>query len=388
MNRVKLFYFLFFAAAATLSPYLVLYYESLGLSGVQIGLLTGIVPLVVMVSNTFWGAAADASRRHRAVVLLAIAGAWISVLVMSRAASLAALLPIVVLYAFFGAPVGSLMDNSVVTQLGERKADYGRIRLWGSVGWGVSAFVMGPILQRAGLEWAFYGYLAVMAVVFLYSFAVPIVGAERTAPFRAGLGVLVRDGRFIALMVMALVYGVSIAMLLNYLFLHMNAMGASETLMAWTMVMATISEVPFLFLSGRIITRFGINRIIAIAFLLMAVRAFVYAFMPAPWWVLPVNLLLGGPTFALFWAGGVAEANRIAPVGLGATAQGALGSVMFGLGSAAGNFLGGAVFERYGGPVLMQAVGWVLAAALAVFVAVRLWPRHAAPVAVEKGPSR
>ena len=100
------------------------------------------------------------------------------------------------------------------------------------------------------------------------------------------------------------------------------------------------------------------------------------------------NLLLGGPTFALFWAGGVAEANRIAPVGLGATAQGALGSVMFGLGSAAGNFLGGAVFERYGGPVLMQAVGWVLAAALAVFVAVRLWPRHAAPVAVEKGPSR
>lgn len=383
MNKVKVFYFLFFAAAAALSPYLVLYYESLGLNGVQIGLLTGIVPLVVMVSNTFWGATADATRRFRAIVLIAIAGAWLSVLIMTRAVTLATLLPIVVVYAFFGAPVGALMDNSVVTLLGERKAEYGRIRLWGSVGWGVSAFIMGPILQRAGLEWAFYGYLAAMAVVFAYSFFVPIVGGERTASFRAGLGVLLRNGRFLGLLAMALIYGISIAMLLNYLFLHMSAMGASETLMAWTLVVATISEVPFLFLSGRIISRYGINRIIAVAFLLMAVRAFIYAFMPAPWWVLPVNLLLGGPTFALFWAGGVAEANRVAPSGLGATAQGALGSVMFGLGSATGNFLGGAVFERYGAPVLMQAVGWVLTITLVIFIVARLAPRRASRLALE-----
>jgi len=384
LNKAKLFYFIFFAAVATLAPYLVLYYESLGLTGVQIGLLTGVVPLVVMVSNTFWGAMADATRRYRLIVLLAIAGVWVSVAVMSRAVTLAALLPIVVVYAFFGAPIGSLMDNSVVIQLGERKADYGRIRLWGSVGWGFSAFIMGPILQRAGLEWAFYGYLATMAVVFVYSFYVPIAGGERTASFRAGLRVLVGDGRFLVLLLMALVYGVSLAMLLSYLFLHMSAMGASKSLMAWTIVLATVSEVPFLFLSGRIISRYGINRIIAVAFLLMVARAFIYAFMTAPWWVLPANLLLGGPTFALFWAGGVAEANRLAPPGLGATAQGALGSVMFGLGSAAGNFLGGIVFDRYGGAALMQSVGWVLAVTLAVFVVVRLRPRPAAPVVAEE----
>jgi PPP family 3-phenylpropionic acid transporter len=304
---------------------------------------------------------------------------------MSRAAGLASLLPLVVLYAFFGSPIGSVMDNSVVTQLGDRKADYGRVRLWGSVGWGVSAFVMGPVLERAGLGWAFTGYLAAMAILFLYSFVVPIVGAERSASFTAGARVLARNGRFLGLMIMALVYGISIAMLLNYLFLHMSAMGASETLMAWTLVLATISEVPFLFLSGRIITRYGINRIIAVAFLLMAIRAFIYAFMPAPWWVLPVNLLLAGPTFALFWAGAVAEANRLAPSGLGATAQGALGSVMFGLGAAAGNFLGGAVFDRYGGAPLMQAVGWALTLTLVIFVALRLRPRRrGARLAVEE----
>lgn len=386
MNRQKLFYFIYFGAAATLSPYLVLYYESLGLTGTQIGLLTGIVPLVTLFSSTLWGAVADASRRYRGVVLLAIAGLWVSALLMTRVVGIEGLLATVVLFAFFGAPVGSLMDNSVVTQLGERKNEYGRIRLWGSVGWGFSAFIMGPVLERAGLEWAFYGYLAVMGVLFLYTLTVPIVGTERTASFKAGLRVLLGDGRFLGLLVMALIFGISLGMSLNYLFLHMSAMGASETLMAWTLVMATISEVPFLFLSGRIISRYGINRIIAVAFLLMATRAFIYAFMPAPWWVLPVNLLLGGPTFALFWAGAVAEANRLAPPGLGGTAQGALGSVMFGLGSAAGNFFGGIIFERYGAPPLMQSVGWLLAITLVVFVALRLAPRRHVPDVAIKEP--
>ncbi|MCK7519702.1 MAG: MFS transporter [Ignavibacteriales bacterium] len=39
------FYFLYFAAMASLLPFFVLFYQSLGFSGAQIGLLTGIPPL-------------------------------------------------------------------------------------------------------------------------------------------------------------------------------------------------------------------------------------------------------------------------------------------------------------------------------------------------------
>ena len=44
MNKAKLFYFIFYAAMAALSPFLTLYYQSLGLSGTQIGLLAGLGP--------------------------------------------------------------------------------------------------------------------------------------------------------------------------------------------------------------------------------------------------------------------------------------------------------------------------------------------------------
>jgi predicted MFS family arabinose efflux permease len=59
---------------------------------------------------------------------------------------------------------------------------------------------------------------------------------------------------------------------------------------------------------------------------------------------------------------------------------------MFGLGSAAGNFFGGIIFERYGAPPLMQSVGWLLAITLVVFVALRLAPRRHVPDVAIKEP--
>ncbi len=49
-------YFLYFTAAAALIPFVVLYYQSLGFSGAQIGLLAGMAPLIAMVGATLFAA--------------------------------------------------------------------------------------------------------------------------------------------------------------------------------------------------------------------------------------------------------------------------------------------------------------------------------------------
>ena len=384
MNKAKFFYFIFFAAAAAMAPFLTLYYQSLGLTGTQIGLLAGTLPLVSMISGSLWSAVADASGRHRAVLLLAIGGAWLAVVGLIRADGLATLLPAVLLQVAFAAPIAPLIDSSVVALLGERQAEYGRVRLWGSVGWGVSALFLGPLLERAGLVYAFYVYLVLQAVVFALSFGMPLGAGRRQAPFRAGLRELLGNGRFLTLLLTAIVYGMSLSMILSYLFLHMRDMGAGESLMGLSLTVATITEVPFLFLSGRLLRRFGPSRLIAAALGLMALRAFGYAWMPAPWWVLVFHLL-NGPTYALFLAAGVAEAARVAPAGLGATAQGAFSSAMMGLGMALGNLLGGIFYDQIGAPAMFRAVGWLLLTMLVAFVVLRRWTQVSPVVAVGEG---
>jgi PPP family 3-phenylpropionic acid transporter len=91
--------------------------------------------------------------------------------------------------------------------------------------------------------------------------------------------------------------------------------------------------------------------LISIALLLFAIRALLYSLIHVPWLALLIQLL-HGPTFSLMWVAGVSYADKIAPPGREATAQGLFAGVMLGIGSAAGAFVGGLLYE-YAGPLIM-----------------------------------
>lgn len=373
----KAVYALYYAAVACLVPFMTLYYQQKGLNGTQIGVLAGIIPLITLGSSPFWSGIADATRRHKPVLLLTIAGLWAAVLLLFFVDGFPAMLGAVVLYAVFVGPIVPLVDNAVMNLLGERKAEYGRVRVWGAIGWGVAATALGPVLERAGLAWSFYGFLAFMALCFVAATTLPMsISADtvRTA-YRAGLGILLSQRRFLLLLFIALIYGVGMGILLSYQFLYLEELGASRTLMAMTLTLSTLSEVPFWFYSGPLMARFGVNRMIAFALAATIIRFFALAVMGAPWLALPISLL-HGPSFAVMWAAGVADADAAAPAGLGATAQGLFSGALLGLGSALGGFIGGPAYEAIGFERLFAILGWLTVGALAVFVAARMTQRR------------
>jgi MFS family permease len=75
--------------------------------------------------------------------MLAMGAALAVVFALSHAATFLWLLPLVMAYAFVSAPIIPLVDNSVLEMLGTQRAEYGKVRLWGSVGWGVVATLIG-----------------------------------------------------------------------------------------------------------------------------------------------------------------------------------------------------------------------------------------------------
>lgn len=381
-TRPKAVYALYYAALACLVPFMTLYYQQKGLSGAQIGILAGIIPLITLGSSPFWGGIADATRRHRAVLLLTIGGLWASVLLLYFVSGFPAMLAAVILYAVFVGPIAPLVDNAVLSILGERRAQYGRVRVWGAFGWGGAALLLGPVLQRAGLAWAFYGFLAFMALCFVAATRLPMAATAVAgrAAYRAGLGILLRKGRFRLLLFVALIYGVGLGVMLSYQFLYLEQLGASRTLMSLTLTAATLSEVPFWFLSAPLMARFGVNKLIAFGLAVGVLRLFALALMGAPWLALPIALL-HGPSFAVLWAAGVADADTAAPTGLGATAQGLFSAAVNGLGSALGGFIGGPAAEVIGFAQLFTILGWLTTGALVVFVAARMI-RRARPRAI------
>lgn len=376
-SRPKAVYFFYFAALAALVPYMSLYYQDNGLTPTQIGILSGLIPLGTWISSPFWSGIADARQRHRAVLLLTIAGLWVSVLVLFFAGSFTGFLVSILAYSFFVGPIVPLVDNAVMSILGKNKSGYGRVRLWGSLGWGISATLLGPVLERAGLDWAFYGFLAFMAINFIASARLPINIATTTRQaYSAGIGVLVRNGRFLLLLMAALVFGITIGVLISYQFLFLEELGASRSLMAWSLTVITLSEIPFWFISSWLLRRFGTSKMIAFALAAATIRNLATGAMTNPWLILPISLF-HGPSFAVLYSAGVADADDAAPAGLGATAQGLFSGMLSGLGAALGGFLGGPLSEIIGFAALFTALGWMSLGMLVIFVGARVLPRRA-----------
>jgi hypothetical protein len=66
------------------------------------------------------------------------------------------------LFAIFNAPIPAFADSATMAMLGDEKEMYGRVRLGGTIGFGIAAILTGIIIQSNGIQWAFWGYAAFM----------------------------------------------------------------------------------------------------------------------------------------------------------------------------------------------------------------------------------
>ena len=165
---------------------------------------------------------------------------------------------------------------------------------------------------------------------------------------------------------MVFIGGMSFSVITNFLFLHMQSLGASTTLMGLSLTAATVSELPILYFSGWLLERWKAHGLLAAAIFMLCIRLFSYSLVTAPWLVLIIQLL-HGPTFSAIWVAGVSYADNIAPTGLGATAQGIFAGVLLGLGSGTGAVLGGRIYENLGAITMFQVFSLLAFAALALF---------------------
>lgn len=365
--RVKTVYFLFYAAWATLIPFLPLYYKRLGFTGGEIGILASIMPLVTLIGAPVWGGIADATRRHRAVLLGVMVGVMAAVAVLTQARTFWLLAALVAAYAFFNSPIIPLIDNAVMAMLGERRSAYGRLRLWGAVGWGITAPLAGWLAARFGPAAPFGVYLLLMAMTIFSTRGLEVERGEMAGRYWQDVGKLLRDRRWWFFLMVVFLGGVAASTVNNYLFLYMDELRAPETLMGLALSMATISEVPGLFFANRLVQRLGARGMLMMALFAYIARLLLYSISAQPWQVLATQLL-HGLTFAAIWAAGVSYVHEIVPPGLGATGQGLFNATLMGVGGIVGAIAGGILLDAFGGATMYRIVALVLAAGAAVFL--------------------
>src|SRR4051794_5250745 len=357
-TAVRLSYFFDYAAAAALIPFASIYYRSLDFSPQQIGLLLGIPLLTSVLATPAWGAVADATHRHRAVMMIAVSGAAVGAALIPLSTTFAVVAVLAFMQAAMFAPVNSLLDHGALTLLGSRTEHYGRLRVWGTIGWGVSAPLVGWVVAVGGPRWIFPIYVALMAALVVVAVRLPVAARPPLERFRTRIRVLSRNPSLWAFLAVAFLGGIGMSMINAYLPLYLNGMDATG-LVGVALLIATISELPVMMMGPALLRRLGPGRAFILALVLYGMRGLALSLVGSAWAVLALQLL-HGPTFALMWVSGVTLARRLGPEGLGAVAQGLFTSTSNGLGGALGAVLGGRLYAHGGAATTFRGAAIVL----------------------------
>jgi MFS transporter, PPP family, 3-phenylpropionic acid transporter len=368
MRPARTFYFLYYAALAALMPYLAIYFASRGLSGVEIGLLTSLLPLVTMLGAPFWTEIADATGRHRTVLVAVIGVVLLAAFGLSLATHVVPLALLTALLAFHLAPAMPLLDHAVLEALGDRAHAYGRQRVWGALGWAASAPLAGWLTSEFGLSWAFFLFLGVMPWVAVVATRVPYAASAPTRRVGGGLALVLRDPRWIPFLLTGFAGGVGLALVSYYLPLHLRDLGASYRLIGAAVAVPALSEIPFMVFGGMLLAVVGPRRMLIVAVASMALRLLLSGIITDHVALAAVQFL-HGPSFGVLWIAGVAYARELAPLGSRAAAQGLFTAVTGGLGGFAGSLLGGVTYGALGGgATFLLAAGFTAVAALLLLV--------------------
>lgn len=348
MRRASLAYVVLFLAVGSWSPFAGPYYQSLGLSLRQIGLLASLSAGVGLVFGPVWGSIADRFRGSRGLMPVAALIAASSALVLALIGSSPAI-PVAAAGMAIGLNgVGPLLDARSMELVGEDRGRYAHLRLWGSASWMVAAPIAGLLLVHrdasgaysyAGCLYALAPLLVVTAVVLLSLAGRPAASVKAVGILRAP-GRVLRDRTIALFLVGLLASGTALTTTLAFSSIYLQGLGASPEQLGLASSLGAVLEVPTMLLFPRLVRRFGLGRLIVVGAMVLAAREAGTFILTDPTLLIALAFVQG-LGYALLLVGGVTFVSRHAPAGTAATAQGILGAVMYGLASIIGGSVGG-----------------------------------------------
>lgn len=410
-GSIRLHYLLAYAILGAYMPYLPVFLgRDLGMPDRQIGWIAGMYGMAVILSPPVVTYLADRRFSGRTLIGLAYVLTGCALLALAFASGFVAVLLISVAFSMVYTPMFALLDgltfsaSAAARQGGLPVPPYDRIRVWGSLGFMVPAFVLffalraGAASGRAAIfAAAVAAGLGLLCVPFLPRIAphgspagapvpetsltaalipgapVPADSSPEVLPDATAWAVLRRSPTRDLLIPLGLLFA-SIAVFYGFYARLVLEVGIDPSWVGLVMNLGVLSELPFMLAAGPLLRRFSLRSLIIFGAACLAVRMLLLATVPDPR-VTIASQLLHGPVVVAIYLIPPMYLNLKAPANARNSVQGLYAMICFGvarlLGSVAGGYAAGL------GLAWTFGLGAVLAAAALLW----LWLRFFDPVA-------
>jgi MFS transporter, PPP family, 3-phenylpropionic acid transporter len=351
--------------------------QNVGLSMSDVGLMWAARAGLSVLAPFVWGYLADRAGDARPFAITALFGGCALLVALSMTTSAAAAIAIFALYGFVAAPSGSTLDGMTLTALKEHKHRFGSIRLWGTVGFGVtslsSAFLLDAHVFEARPSTVFPACAVLTGLGGAVLFLLPRLERARLGDPREVFTVLRRREVGVVFLTGGLLWASHLAYS-SFLTPLASSVGLPEWSVGVAIASGLVIEALAFAKSGVLLARFGARRTLIGAAALTVVRWLLAALVSDPWSFIALHAL-HGVTFGVMYVTLVQLLSERVPDRMRQTAQSALGSSALGLGGAVGALVAGSVYEHIG-----ARETWLAMAGIAsVGCAVSVWGTRALP---------
>jgi PPP family 3-phenylpropionic acid transporter len=345
----KLFYAVKFAGIGVFAPYVAMYFIRKGLTSIQVGSLVALVSFVGFIAQPVWGIISDKFNITRLLVTISCWTTSVLVLAYTLTDRFEYLVVIVTLFSIMRAPlhanVAALALNHL--ELRGKQEEYGKLRLWGSIGFIVATIVSGGLFFEDKLTIAIYVFAGCMLVLGFISFKLPDRHISTEVQWRDGLRLLA-DNRQLRLFLLGIIFvGITLGIADQYLVVYMNELNASAWMIGATVAVTALPEIPLMSYAQTFIRKWGLRITYVVGISALPVRWLFNMLVTDPNIALPVQALHGVAMSALL-AVGVIYIDNILPKTLRASGQALYLSSLYGLGPSIGLFLAGLLMSSGG----------------------------------------
>jgi len=350
---LRVYYVAAFAVSGIYLPYFPPWLHGRGLVGQSFGVVSAAAPAMGLFAPTAFGMVADALALRTGLLQFACVGTLVAFSALTIAAGFGAALGVgglflaAVAIALFRTPMLLMADVVALERAPGVGTTYGRLRLWGSLGFLASALVAGCAVDpRRAVAVPLACTVAVAAAL------IAALGLPRGAHLPArqehrGLSHLLAESDFRLFLFAAFLGNCAQAAYDQCFSLHLFDLGVPRPLVGVAWALGTGAEVGIMACSASLFRVAPVSALFAFALFGGACRWALLAVVRST----PILLALQplhAVSFGLVWVAEVAYTSRRFPPSSLATAQGLLATAM-GAGSVLGMLVWGPVYTRWGG---------------------------------------
>lgn len=367
-TRLALYYAALFGANGVFLPFWPVWLASRGLSPVEIGIIFACISAMRIVSTPLVAQIADRRGNRKPTIVLLAGLATILYGLYPFGHDFTALLLISLIASTSWSAGQPLAESLTVIVAREHRFEYGRVRVWGSIAFIVTALAAGHLLGGRDAEIIYQVGFVLVAGLFATTLWLPNPRVPKSETSGYPLLQILRNPGFGLFLAAAGCVQSSHGVYYAFSTLHWRSAGLNDTLIGLLWAEGVIAEIVLFAAAAPLIRRLGAERMILLGGLAGLVRWSVLAstdWLPA----LIVVQILHAFTFGAAHLGAIHFIARAVPAQVSATAQSVYAAAVTGIATGGSMFVSGLLYETVAGEAYfamaaLGAVGALCAAAL------------------------